>query len=84
MLDGLLKGCSTPEYVDALYAQLLQRMINHVLDAEVGSLSLRKLTRNRRIFPNDDAVFKAMCLAINEASRKWKVILHWKADLQVF
>jgi putative transposase len=48
------------------------------------NMSLRKLTRNRRIFPNDDAVFKAMCLAINEASRKWKMIHHWKPALQVF
>lgn len=48
------------------------------------NMSLRKLTRNRRIFPNDDAILKAMFLAINEASRKWKMIHHWKPALQVF
>jgi putative transposase len=48
------------------------------------NMSLRKLTRNRRIFPNDDAVFKAMFLAIQEASRKLKMIHHWKPALLVF
>lgn len=48
------------------------------------NMSLRKLTRNRRIFPNDEAAFKAMYLAINEASRNWKMIHHWKPALQTF
>ena len=48
------------------------------------NMSLRKLTRNRRIFPNDDAAFKAMYLAINEASHNWKMIHHWKPELQTF
>jgi putative transposase len=37
MLDELLKGCKTPEDVDALPAQLLQRMINRALDAGTDS-----------------------------------------------
>lgn len=48
------------------------------------NMSLRKLTRNRRIFPNDEAVIKAMYLAIHQASRNWKQIHHWKPALQVF
>jgi transposase-like protein len=47
-------------------------------------MSVRKLTRNRRIFPNDDAAIKAMYLAIHQASRNWKQIHHWKPALQVF
>lgn len=46
--------------------------------------SLRKLTRNRRIFPNDESAFKAMYLAIKQCSGKWKMIHHWKPALQVF
>ena len=46
--------------------------------------SLRKLTRNRRIFPNDDSVFKAMYLAIRQCADKWTTIQHWKPALQVF
>jgi transposase-like protein len=45
---------------------------------------LRKLTRNRRIFPNDESVFKAMYLAIRQCANKWKTIHHWKPALQVF
>lgn len=48
------------------------------------NMSLRKLTRNRRIFPNDEAAVKALYLAINQASRNWKQIHHWKPALQTF
>lgn len=62
----------------------LRKVIYTTNAIESLNMSLRKLTRNRRIFPNDDAVFKAMFLAIQEASRKWKMIHHWKPALQVF
>ena len=48
------------------------------------NMSLRKLTRNRRIFPNDEAAIKALYLAIHQASRNWKQIHHWKPALQTF
>ncbi len=47
-------------------------------------MSLRKSTRNRRIFPNDEAAIKAMYLAIQQASHNRKQIHHWKPALQVF
>jgi transposase-like protein len=46
--------------------------------------SLRKTTRNRKIFPNDDSVFKALYLTIRQCAGKWKMIHHWKPALQVF
>ena len=48
------------------------------------NMVMRKYTRNRRIFPNDDAALKAMYLAVREASKKWKSIHHWKPALQSF
>jgi transposase-like protein len=48
------------------------------------NMSLRKLTRNRRIFPNDEAAIKALYLAVELASRNWKQIHHWKPALQTF
>ncbi|MDH2435972.1 IS256 family transposase [Pokkaliibacter sp. MBI-7] len=48
------------------------------------NMSLRKLTRNRRIFPNDDSALKSLFLAIREASKNWKAIHHWKPALQSF
>ncbi len=48
------------------------------------NMVMRKFTRNRRIFPNDDAALKGLFLAIREASRNWKSIHHWKPALQSF
>lgn len=47
-------------------------------------MMMRKLTRNRRIFPNDDAALKSLFLAIREASRNWKQPHHWKPARQSF
>jgi transposase-like protein len=48
------------------------------------NMVMRKYTRNRCIFPNDDAAIKAMFLAIQEASKNWRSIHHWKPALQSF
>lgn len=45
---------------------------------------LRKLTRNRRIFPNDDAALRALFLALREVSKNWRSIHHWRPALQSF
>lgn len=51
---------------------------------ELLNMVMRKYTRNRRIFPNDDAAPKALFMAIREASKNWKMIHHWKPALQSF
>lgn len=48
------------------------------------NMVMRKLTRNRRIFPNDESALKALFLAVREASKNWKSIHHWKPALQSF
>lgn len=48
------------------------------------NMVMRKYTRNRRIFPNDDAALKSLFLAIREAAKNWKTIHHWKPALQSF
>ncbi len=46
---------------------------------------IRKLTRNRKIYPNEASVLKIMYMAIREASRKWKMpIRNWKSALNHF
>jgi len=47
-------------------------------------MAIRTCTRNLRIFPNDDSAFKSPFMAIQEASRNWKSIHHWKPALQSF
>ncbi len=48
------------------------------------NMSMRKLTRNRRVFPSDEAAFKALYLAVVHASKRWRSIHHWKPALQTF
>nr|NGY94903.1 hypothetical protein [Neochlamydia sp. AcF84] len=39
----------------------------------------RKVTKNRAIFPNDDALFKMLFLAFRDVSKKWTMpLLEWK------
>jgi transposase-like protein len=52
-----------------------------------GFLQMRKrakFTRNRRIFPGDDAALKGLFVAIREASKNWNPIQFWRPALQSF
>lgn len=47
--------------------------------------SLRHITDNRALFPNDDAILKLLFLALTNASAKWTMpISNWKLALQQF
>jgi transposase-like protein len=47
--------------------------------------SLRRMLKTRGAFPNDDAIFKILYLAINRVSKKWTMpIRDWKAALNQF
>lgn len=46
---------------------------------------IRKSTRNRKIFPNDQSALKVVYLAMQEASKKWSMpIRNWKPALNRF
>jgi len=46
---------------------------------------IRKFTRNRKIYPNEESALKIVYMAIHEASRKWPLpIQHWKQALNHF
>lgn len=61
------------------------RRITYTTNAiESLNMSLRKYTRNRRIFPNDDSAMKSLYLAIRETSKRWRGVHHWKQALQTF
>ena len=46
---------------------------------------IRKFTRNRKIYPNEESALKLVYMAIHEASKKWtKPIRHWKQALNHF
>lgn len=49
------------------------------------NMSLRKVTKNRGSFPNDDAMIKLLFLAIRNISKKWTMPIHdWKSALNQF
>jgi transposase-like protein len=46
---------------------------------------IRKFTRNRKIYPNEESALKITYMAIHEASRRWTMpIRHWKQALNHF
>ena len=52
---------------------------------ESVNMCLRKVTKNHRIFPTDEAALKVIYLAINNLSRKWTMpIRDWKPALNRF
>ena len=52
---------------------------------ESVNMCLRKVTKNHRIFPTDEAALKVIYLAINNLSKKWTMpIRDWKPALNRF
>ena len=49
------------------------------------NMSLRKVIKNKRVFPSDDAVFKLIYLSIKNISKKWTMpIKNWKPAMNRF
>lgn len=52
---------------------------------ESVNMSLRKVTKNRGSFPNDDSMLKLLYLALKNISKKWTMpIRDWKAAMNQF
>lgn len=65
-----------PEIRKAIYTTNAIESVNSVI---------RKFTRNRKIYPNEESALKIIYMAIHEASQKWTMpICHWKAALNHF
>lgn len=48
-------------------------------------MSLRKVTKTRGSFPNDEAVFKLLYLALRNIAKNWtRSVQDWKAALNRF
>lgn len=63
----------------------IRRVIYTTNAVESVNMTLRKASRNHRIFPSDDAVFKVMYLAAQNASKKWTMPLRdWRAAMSQF
>lgn len=65
-----------PEIRKAIYTTNAIESVNSVI---------RKFTRNRKIYPNEQSALKLIYMAISEASKRWtKPIHHWKQALNHF
>jgi len=63
----------------------IRRVIYTTNAIESLNMSLRKVTKARGSFPNDDAVFKLLYLALRNIAKKWTMPVHdWKAALNRF
>ena len=49
------------------------------------NFSLRKIIKNRALFPNDEAVYKILYLALRNIAKKWTMpIPNWSAAMNQF
>lgn len=63
----------------------IRRVIYTTNAIESLNMSLRKVTKSRGSFPNDEAVFKLLYLALRNIAKKWTMPVHdWKAALNRF
>jgi putative transposase len=63
----------------------IRRVIATTNAIESVNSVIRKLTRNRKIYPNEDSALKIVYLAIREAAKKWTMpIRNWKQALNHF
>jgi putative transposase len=66
----------SPEIRKAIYTTNAIESLNY---------SLRMSLKNKGAFPNDDAIFKVLYLAINRVAKKWTMpIRNWKVALNQF
>ena len=63
----------------------IRRIIYTTNAIESLNMSLRKVTKARGSFPNDEAVMKLLYLALRNIAKKWTMPIHdWKAALNRF
>lgn len=67
------------------YPHDIRRAIYTTNAIESLNMSLRKVIKNKRVFPSDDAVFKLIYLAIHNIAKKWTMPIHnWKPAMNRF
>ena len=67
------------------YPADIRKVIYTTNAIESLNMSLRKVTKTRGSFPNDEAIFKLLYLAMNNITKKWtRPISDWKAAMGRF
>ena len=67
------------------YPEPIRKVIYTRNAVESVNSQLRKVTKNKRVFPNDAAVFKTLYLTIEYITRKWTMSIHnWNEAMAHF
>jgi transposase-like protein len=67
------------------YPDFIRKAIYTTNAIESLNSSLKKVTQKRSAFPNDDAIYKVLYLALTRVSKKWTMpIREWGAALNQF
>src|SRR6266705_1061131 len=67
------------------FSEDIRKVIYTTNAIESVNMTLRKVTRNHRIFPSDEAVYKVIYLALQNIAKKWTMpIREWKLALNRF
>jgi putative transposase len=67
------------------YPSEIRRVVYTTNTIESLNMTLRKLTKNRSLFPNDEAVFKLMYLGLRNISQRWTMpIKNWSGAMNQF
>ena len=67
------------------YPQCIRKVIYTTHAIESLNNQLRKVTRNKRVFPSDDAVFKSLYLTIEYITAKWTIpVANWHEVISHF
>ncbi len=67
------------------FPENIRKVIYTTNAIESMNMTLRKVTRNHRVFPSDEAVYKVVYLAMQNIARKWTMPLQdWKRALNRF
>lgn len=67
------------------YPKEIRKVIYTTNAIESINMSIRKVIKNKRIFPSDDAVMKQLYLALKNISKKWTRPIHnWGEAMSLF
>jgi putative transposase len=67
------------------FAPEIRKAIYTTNTIESLNMTLRKIIKNRAMFPNDEAVFKLMYLALKNISKRWTMPIHnWSGAMNQF
>ena len=67
------------------YPEEIRRAIYTTNAIESLNMSLRKVIKNRASFPNEEAAFKLLYLALKNIAKKWTMpIKNWSAAMNQF